>query len=335
MGTENAHEVLSSTVEQSQVDDIFGDVKSSGQEGSTANVSSGISILLDKNISSMTRLPILEVILDGFNRIFSNSLRSFLSYTADVEIEGVKSIRFGEYIDSLPVPTMIAPFKALEWDNYGLMVLDGLFIYSIIDILFGGRKITPSLKVDGRPFTSIERGIVQVISEMFLTDLSNAFEAITVVNFQVDRLESNPKFASISRPEDIVVCARLNVRMEARQGRIDLVLPYATIEPIKKILVKSFIGEKGARDPVWIRHMEDEIVNCPVEIEAIMNGITITMNSVNELVVGNTIILEREPEDDVCLSINDTKITTGKLGKVGDNVAIMLSEHINIEKYND
>lgn len=335
MDTENKNEGLSGKVEQSQIDDIFGDVKSHDGGEYVANVKSGISVLLDKNLSSMTRLPILEVILDGFNRMFSNSLRGYLSYTADVEIESVKSIRFGEYIDSLPVPTMIAPFKALEWDNYGLLVLDTLFIYSIIDILFGGRKITPSLKVDGRPFTSIERGIVQVVSEMFLSDLSSAFEAVTPVNFQVDRLESNPKFASISRPEDVVVCAKLSVRMESRQGRIDLVLPYATIEPVKKILVKSFIGEKGARDPVWIRHMEDEIVSCPVEIEAIMNGITITMKSINELVVGNTIVLEREPEDDIYLSINDTKITTGKLGKVGDNVAIMLSQHINLEKFND
>lgn len=316
-------------INQTQVDDIFGDAPIFTEEAPKT----GINILLDKHIASAARLPMLEVIFDRFVRMVSNSFRVFTSFTVDVEIEHNTIGRFGDYIDALPIPSMIAVFKALELDNFGLVVVDSHLTYSLIDILFGGRKVDPMLKVDGRPYTSIEQGIVDNIVELFLADLSTSFEPVVPITFQFDRIESNPKFATIVRPEDVVIILKLSVKMENRFGKIDLLIPFSTMEPIKKILSKSFLGKQGSKDPVWTQHIENEVYQSKVCLEVLLNGITSNLKSVASMKVGNTIILDKSPDDELSVCIEKVKISSGKLGKVDDNVALMLSDKINVKKF--
>lgn len=318
-------------VNQNQVNDIFGDASQSvkAYEGEH----SGIEFLLNRNVTSTTRLPMLEVVFDRFVRVLSNSYRGFTSFTVDVELEKQETMRFGDYIDSLPIPTMIAVIKAVEWDNYALVTVDSPLTYSLVDILFGGRKLDPSLKVEGRPYTSIEQSIVQSITEIFINDLSSAFEQVTPVTLVLDRLESNPKFATVSRLEDIVIIARIKVKMENRGGEIDLVLPYSTIEPVKKILQRSFISERSSKDPAWSRHMEEELKNTKLQLSVVLNGVTSTIKNMASLKVGDTIVLDKEPTDDIYLTINKMKVSAGKLGKVANNVALKLSEGVDLKKF--
>ncbi|MCE2992855.1 MAG: flagellar motor switch protein FliM [Alphaproteobacteria bacterium] len=317
-------------IDQNQVDDIFGDALASS---SNDIVQTGINAILGQNSASAGRLPMLEIIFDRFVRIVSSSLRGFTSFTVDVEVLQTKVTKFGEYMDRLPIPSMISIFKAIELDNFGLVVVDSPLTYSLIDILFGGRKVDPLLKVEGRPYTSIEQGIIDNIVELFLNDLSTAFDHVMPITFQPERLESNPKFASIARPEDVIVILKLSVKMENRFGKIDLVLPFSMLEPIKKQLSKSFLGKQGSKDPIWVQHLESEVSNSKIVLDVVLNGITSNVRNIAALKVGDTIILDKTPEDELYLIVNNIRISSGKLGKVDDNVALMLSSDINVKNF--
>ncbi len=294
---------------------------------------SGVEMLIEKALNSHARLPMLEIIYDRFVRVLSNSLRGLTSHTVDVDLDKINISRFGEYIDSIPTPTMIAVIKAVEWDHYGLVVIESSLLYTFMDILFGGRKVPQPLKVEGRQYTSIEQNIIQVITEMILNDLSSCFEPITPVTFQLDRLESNPKFAMISRPDDAINHLSLNITMEKRDGKIDIIFPYSSIEPVKKILSKSFLGERGSKDPTWLRHFESEISNAKITAEVILNGKTSSLKEALNMKVGNTLLLDIMANDELYMKVSGLKVATGKLGKVNDKMAIQLSDAINIKKY--
>ncbi len=293
----------------------------------------GIEVLIERALHSHTRLPMLEVVYDRFVRVFSNTLRGFTSFTVDADIAKINITRFGEYVDTVPTPTMIAVVKAVEWDNYGLVVIESQLIYTFMDILFGGRKMPQTLKVEGRPYTSIEQNIVQVITEMLLNDLSASFELVTPVTFQLDRLESNPKFAMISRPDDAINHLSLDISMDSRSGKIDIIFPYATIEPAKKILAKSFLGERGSKDPTWLRHFEHEIANAKIIAEVTLNGKTSSLKEALNMKVGSTLVLDILANDELYMKVSGLKVATGKLGKVNDKMAIQLGDSINIKKY--
>lgn len=292
----------------------------------------GIELLLDKNLNSYPKLPMLEVIFDRYVRAASNSLRAFTSNSVDVDIEKTKNLKFGEFIDSVSTASLLAVVKAIEWDGFILVVIENQLIYSFVEILFGGRKIPPSLKVEGRPYTSIEQNIIHSLTELLLNDLSSSFDVVTPVNFQLDRLESNHKFAVISRPEDGVMTLTLNIAMDSRSGKIDFVFPYSTLEPVKKTLSKSFLGEKGNKDPSWVRHFEKEISNAKVSIEVLLNGTYSTMDEVLNLNVGQTVMLNKMVDDALDVKVSGLKCSKGTLGKVNGKMAIQMTEEINFIK---
>src|SRR5207342_1295762 len=168
----------------------------------------------------------------------STSLRNFTSDNVEVGIDNMVSLRFGDYLNAVQLPAMLAVFKAEEWDNYGLMVVDSTLIYSIVDVLLGGRRGTSAMRIEGRPYTTIERTLVQRMIEVIMHDMVQAFEPVAPINFALDRLETNPRFAAIARPANAAILVKLRIDMEERGGRTELLLPYATLEPIRKLLLQ-------------------------------------------------------------------------------------------------
>ena len=83
---------------------------------------SGMQRIISSGLVSYERLPMLEIVFDRLVRIMSTSLRNFTSDNVEVSIDNIVSLRFGDYLNSIPLPAMLAVFKAEEWDNYGLMV---------------------------------------------------------------------------------------------------------------------------------------------------------------------------------------------------------------------
>lgn len=294
----------------------------------------GLKSLIDKNNTSQTRLPMLEVIFDKLVMLIANSYRAFTSFTVDAEIEHNTYMKFSDYINSLPLPSMIGVVRAIEWENMLLITIDNSLLYSLIEILLGGRKTESQIKVEGRPHTLIEQNIIVNIIEIFLNDLSVSFEPISPIAFQLDRLESNPKFATIARGDDIVAVLRLQIKMETRVGIIELVIPYSTLEPIKKVLQKSFLGERGSKDINWTNYIESELINVTVDLRAEIKGVCTTAGDLANIKVGTTIILDSEPNDDINVMIDKLKISSGKLGKVNDKVAIKISHPIDLNNYN-
>jgi len=102
----------------------------------------GIRAIINSALVSYERLPMLEVVFDRLVRLLSTSLRNFTSDNVEVSLDNITSIRFGDYLNSIPLPAMLTVFKAEEWDNYGLLTVDSSLIYSIVDVLLGGRRGT-------------------------------------------------------------------------------------------------------------------------------------------------------------------------------------------------
>lgn len=244
--SENAPAVPGRVLNQAEIDSLLGfeSAAASGQAGT------GIQKIISSGLVSYERLPMLEIVFDRLVQIMSTSLRNFTSDNVEVGIDNILSLRFGDYLNSIPLPAMLAVFKAEEWDNYGLMVVDSAMIYSIVDVLLGGRRGTAAMRIEGRPYTTIERTLVERLIRVVLSDLSGSFDPLCPVSFHYERLEVNPRFATISRLSNAAILARLRVDMEDRGGKMELLLPYATLEPVRELLLQQFMGEKFGRN--WI-----------------------------------------------------------------------------------
>jgi flagellar motor switch protein FliM len=293
---------------------------------------SGIRAIIDSAMVSYERLPMLEVIFDRLVRLMTTSLRNFTSDNVEVSLDRITSVRFGDYMNSIPLPAVISVFKAEEWENFGLATVDSTLIYSMIDVLLGGRRGSSTLRIEGRPYTTIETNLVKRLIEVVLSDAEQAFRPLSPVKFTIDRLETNPRFAAISRPANAAILVRLRIDMEDRGGNIELLLPYATIEPIRNVLLQMFMGEKFGRDPIWEGHFATEVAQAEIAVDAVLYESDIPLKQLMTLKVGDTLPLDMRADALVSVRCGTVTLTEGRMGRVGDRVAIRVTKPLRRPK---
>ncbi|MEO9190334.1 MAG: flagellar motor switch protein FliM [Acetobacteraceae bacterium] len=284
----------------------------------------GMQRIISSGLVSYERLPMLEIVFDRLVRIMSTSLRNFTSDNVEVSIDNILSLRFGDYLNSIPLPAMLAVFKAEEWDNYGLMVVDSAMIYSIVDVLLGGRRGTAAMRIEGRPYTTIERTLVERLIHVVLTDLSASFDPLCPVTFRYERLEVNPRFATISRLSNAAVLVRLRIDMEDRGGRLELLLPYATLEPVRELLLQQFMGEKFGRDAIWETHLAEELWDTEVGLDAVLDEQVMRLSDVMAFRPGSRIVLNTVPGASVQLRCGTVPMFEGKVGRRKNRLAVRI-----------
>lgn len=312
----------SKILNQEEIDSLLG--YDNGDEEDPRGQKTGVRAILNSSMVSYERLPMLEIVFDRLIRLMATSLRNFTQDNVEVSLESIESMRFGEYIDSLTLPTLLNVFKAEEWDNYGLMSLDSSLIYSMVDVLLGGRRGTAAMRIEGRPYTTIELNIVKDMIQLILADLSTAFDPITSVNFAFDRLETNPRFATISRLSNAVIVAHLRIDMEDRGGKIDLMIPYATLEPVRELLLQMFMGERFGRDTIWENHLMSQLWNTEVEIKAVLCETDIKLGEISAWETGSFLPLDITPHEHVNIVCGDVPLFEGSMGRKSDHIVIKI-----------
>lgn len=307
---------------QNEIDSLlgFGEGTSGGQDNS------GIMALINSALVNYERLPMLEVVFDRLVRMMSTSLRNFTSDNVEVSLDQITSVRFGDYLNSIPLPAMLTVFKAEEWDNSGLMTIDSAMIYSIVDVLLGGRRGTAAMRIEGRPYTTIERNLVERLVRVVLADMSGAFDPLSPVTFRFDRLETNPRFATIARPANAAVLAKLRIDMEDRGGRIEILIPYATLEPIRELLLQMFMGEKFGRDTIWETHLGNELLMTDMNMWAVLDEVTLPLHEIMNWKPGSQLMLNVKADDLVALRAGDTTLFRGRMGSINNKIAVKVEE---------
>ncbi|MFC3705677.1 flagellar motor switch protein FliM [Devosia honganensis] len=313
---------------QDDIDSLFGFDASAASDVELT----GVQALINSALVSYERLPMLEIVFDRLVRLATTSLRNFTSDNVEVTMDSISSVRFGDYLNSIPLPAILSVIKAEEWENYGLLTVDSNLIYSMIDVLLGGRRVGGNIRVEGRPYTTIEMALARRLIEVILEDTHRAFEPVTQINFKLERMETNPRFAAISRPGNAAILIELRIEMDDRGGKIEILLPYATIEPIREQLLQMFMGEKFGRDPIWEGHLATEIYQADVEIEAVLHEQDLPLSKLIGLQPGQTLMFERAPTDPIRLRCGDVELTEAIMGHIGNHVSVRVTSPLNPPK---
>ncbi|MAA98266.1 MAG: flagellar motor switch protein FliM [Stappia sp.] len=325
---ENATRGADRILNQEEIDNLLG----FNIEDTIAADQSGIRALINSAMVSYERLPMLEIVFDRLVRLTTTSLRNFTSDNVEVSLDNISSVRFGDYLNSIPLPAILGVFKAEEWDGFGLCTVESSLIYSIIDVLLGGGRGMSAVRVEGRPYTTIETNLVRRMIEIIMHDMEQAFSPLSPVHFNLERLETNPRFAAISRPANAAILVELRIDMEDRGGKIEIMMPYATLEPIRDLLLQMFMGEKFGRDPIWEGHLATEIFAAEMKVDAVLHETQVPLGRVLDLKVGETLLFDVSPNDPVSIKCGGIPLTQGTMGKDEDSIAVRVDRGLQKPK---
>ena len=323
-GTEREKIVVGPThvLDRGKIDDLVG----ADDEPGPGNQWSGLRRVVKAGLVSYERLPMLEIVFDRLVRVLSTSLRNMTSDNVEVGIDRITSLKLGDYMNSIPQPAILSVFRAEAWDNFGLLVMDAPMVHSVVDTLLGGRRGTPTVRAENRPFTTIERTLVERMANRILADLAVAFDPVCTVTFQHDRTEVNPRFAAISRTSNAAILVRLRMEMDERGGCFDVVLPYATLEPIRDLLLQRFRGERFGRDNIWETHLADELRDTEVELDAVLGEQSMSLAELLNLKVGSQIVFALASDDPVELRCGGISLFLARTGNRRNRMAVQIED---------
>lgn len=282
------------------VNDGGGDSFSGGDSGGSAG---GGGDDADENIQTYDltnqdrvirgRMPILEIIYERFIRSFRVSLSNSLRKISTISIISTDLLKFGEFVNTLPIPSCMCIMRFNELRGPALLVFESKLAYAIIDSYFGGTD-RPFTKIEGKEFTMIELSFMRKIMDMAINDLEEAWAPVHRIDAQYLRTEINPQFVGVVPPSDVIIATTLEVEFESASGTIMIVVPYSTIEPIKQKLSSSFQTDNEMADSIWTQAMNEHIKNTKATVVVRLGEAEMTLGDLLTLEPGDIIPLNQD-----------------------------------------
>lgn len=303
------------------ISDILG-FDLSSQEGDDR---SGLRALINSALVSHRRLPMLDVIFDRTARLMTTNMRQLTNDNVEVTLDDISSTRFGDFLQSISGPSIIGVVKSPTLDNYCLIAVDSQLVYSVVDLLLGGRRSGSALALEDRGFTQIELALIQRVMMQLIDDLGAAFAPVAEVNFSLDRIETTPRFAAIAQEANVCSLAKFRVDMEDRGGRVAILMPHATLEPIYKLLLREFIGEANANEAAWRDHLAAGLDAATLDLKVVLAEREMALGEIGDLAPGQTIKFNANTKTIAEIRAGETVVARGAIGRSGEYIAVRLT----------
>ena len=237
------------------------------------------------------RMPTLEMINERFARYLRISMFNMLRRSAEISVGGIQTLKFGEYIHTLFVPTSLNLIKMKPMRGTAILVIEPTLVFILVDNYFGGEGKFHA-KIEGREFTPTEQRVIHMFMEICFKDLVKAWEPVMPIEFEFTSREVNPQFANIVSPTEVVVVSSLHVELEGGGGNVHVTMPYSMLEPIRELLDAGIQSDRSDVDERWSQALGDEIKSAEVEVSATLTRTELTLQEVINLKEGDIIPID-------------------------------------------
>ncbi|AXR05748.1 flagellar motor switch protein FliM [Salinimonas sediminis] len=271
------------------------------------------------------RMPTLEIVNERFARHLRVSLFNMMRRSAEVSINGIQMIKFGEYIHTLFVPTSLNMVRFRPLKGTGLITMEARLVFILVDNFFGGDGRYHA-KIEGREFTPTERRIIQMLLKIIFEDYKEAWAPVMDVSFEYLDSEVNPAMANIVSPTEVVVISSFHIELDGGGGDFHVSLPYSMLEPIRELLDAGVQSDKEDTDLRWSKALRDEIMDVKVNLSTHMLDVDVTLQQIMDFKAGDIIPVEM-PEH-ITVLVEDLPTFRAKLGRSRDNLALKITNKI-------
>jgi len=273
------------------------------------------------------RIPNFDIILDVFCRSYATSLTNQLQRTFSITRTALETFEFQKFMADKNQPGAIGILDMTPLKHGALVIIDPQLSFSIIEIMLGAASDLESPQLD-RKLTTIELTILKTILTDACRDLNKAFSQLLDLNSSLIKLENNARLVSIVEPEAEVIVGTLMVKVGQYSGEIHLVFPYATLEPLRDLL-RELLNISTTTRGTWQDVLEDEVQAIPAGITAQSGIITLSIQQILDIQVGDILDLDYDPSSPLKVLVEQKAKFSAIPGTHNGKKAISLTGIIN------
>jgi flagellar motor switch protein FliM len=270
----------------------------------------------------------LQTLHEGFGRNFAAGLSALLRSMVEVKLTSVDQLTYSEFVFSLENPTCFNLLKAEPLEGNLILDINPSILYPIIDrLLGGGREAGAATR---RPLTEIELRLVARITDLFLKELSHAWEGVLPLTLEVVQVESNPQLVQIVPPNEVVILISFEITIGDVRGMVNLCVPYNSIERIGgKLTSNSWISySRRQAAPEHVEQISRNLRSSLVEINVRLATTRITTGDLIGLRVGDIIATDKDIHSTLLVTVEGVPKFRASPGSLKGHKAIRIEEQI-------
>lgn len=280
---------------------------------------------------SKEHLRTLEIIFEHYGRLLSTNLPVYLRKNVQISVTSSETVTFSEFSNALSNPVILSIINFAPLTGNIIMELSLNVGFAIIDRLLGGQGTTLEKP---REFSEIEMAILEKILVVCMQLLREPWKNVVEINPVLDRIETNPQFAQIIAPSDMIAIVTLNIRIGDVDGLMNICLPYFTLESIMDNLNTKFwystMQENSDED--YQQHVEALVKRVSVPLRAILGTSSVSVNDFMNLQMGDIIRLDSEVGSDLTVYVGNIKKFTAVPGSSKDKYAVQVTSVLGEEE---
>lgn len=280
---------------------------------------------------SKEHLRTLEIIFEHYGRLLSTNLQVYLRKNVQVAVNSSETVTFSEFSNALSSPVILSIVNFAPLAGNIIMELSLNVGYAIIDRMLGGKGTAIERSKD---FSEIEMAILEKILVVCMQMLREPWKNVVEINPVLDRIETNPQFAQIIAPSDMIAIVTLNIKIGDVEGLMNVCLPFFTLEDIMDNLNTKFwystIHESS--DVNYQEYLEALVKRVSVPIRAVLGTSSVSVNDFINLQTDDIIRLDSEINGDLIVYVGNIKKFTAVPGSSKEKYAVQVTSVLGEEE---
>ena len=273
---------------------------------------------------SKEHLRTLELIFEHYGRLLSTNLPVYLRKNVQVNVSSSETVTFSEFTNALSNPVILSIVNFLPLSGNIIMELSPNLGFSIIDRMLGGKGV-PLEKT--REFSEIELSILEKIMVVCMNLLREPWKNVLDINPTMERIETNPQFAQIIAPSEMIAIVTLNMKIGDVEGLMNICLPYFTLENIMDNLNTKFWFStlQNTEDENYEANIEALIRRVSIPVRVILGNSNISVGDFTSLQTGDIIRLDTNVDSELDVYAGNLKKFKGVPGSSKDKYALRIT----------
>lgn len=280
---------------------------------------------------SKEHLRTLEIIFEHYGRLVSTNLPAYLRKNVQVAVASSETVTFSEFTNALSNPVILGIVNFAPLNGNIIIDLATNLGYAILDRMLGGAG-APLEK--NREFSEIELAILQKILVMMTQLLREPWKNVIEISPLLGRLETNPQFAQVIAPNDMIAIVTLNVKIGEVEGFMNVCLPFITLEDVMdKLNTKYWFSTmQENRNENYEASLETMLRKVDVPVKAILGKSVISVADFMNLQVGDCIRLDTKVDSDMEVYVGNIRKFTALPGANKEAYAVRITSVIREEE---
>lgn len=275
---------------------------------------------------SKEQIRTVSIMHETFARLTTTAMSAQLRSMVHVHVASVDQLTYEEFIRSIPSTTTLGIINMDPLKGSAVLEIDPAITFSIIDRLFGGQGEGTKIS---RDLSDIEQSVMEGIIVRILGNLREAWSQVIDLRPRLGQIETNPQFAQIVPPTEMVILVTLETKVGEVEGMMNFCIPYLTIEPIISKLSAQYMysSVRSGATTENLNILKERLSTIDVATVAEIGSVQMKMRDVLALTPGDFIRLPNtRVTDPMTLKIGNKPKFRCKPGVVGSKMAVQITD---------